>query len=123
MSLGIVYRVGDCRIELNRYSDMTKHVFEKVTSVEVTGDYQLRVHFSHGVSRDIDLEPILQGGIYGALRDKELFAKVSLDSEVGVVCWPNGADFDSSILYQWDDVKEELLQTITTSADLDLAGR
>ena len=95
---------------------------DPVGMIEVTGDYRLHVHFLDGVIRQIDLEPILQGGIYGALRDKKLFAKVALDSEVGVVCWPNGADFDSSILYQWDDVKEELLQTISTFADLGLAA-
>ena len=80
------------------------------------------MHFLDGVIRQIDLEPILQGGDLWRTSDKKLFAKVALDSEVGVVCWPNGADFDSSILYQWDDVKEELLQTISTFADLGLAA-
>ena len=102
---------------------MTKHILEKVTAVSVIGDYQLRVQFSDGKVREIDFEPFLQGGVYGALRDKKLFSKAFLDTEVGVVCWPNGADFDSSILYQWDDVKTDLQQTILVAAEQGLTAR
>ncbi len=35
---------------------------DPVGMIEVTGDYRLHVHFLDGVIRQIDLEPILQGG-------------------------------------------------------------
>ncbi|MBC8244835.1 MAG: DUF2442 domain-containing protein [Verrucomicrobia bacterium] len=102
---------------------MTKHVFEKVTTVAVIGDYRLRVHFSDGTDREIDFEPVLHGGIYGALRNKAVFNQVIVDAEVGVICWPNGADFDSSILYQWDVVKDELGRKIAAAESAELASR
>jgi hypothetical protein len=43
----------------------------------------------------------LEGELYGPLRDPFLFSRVALDSEVGTVVWPNGADFDPSVLYDW----------------------
>ena len=90
---------------------MIKHVLAKVTEVGAVGLYRLRVQFSDGTEKEIDLEPVLNGEIFGALRDKALFDRVSVDPEVGVVCWPNGADFDSSMLYQWESVKVDLLQS------------
>jgi hypothetical protein len=102
---------------------MTKHVLEKVTTVTVIGDYRLRVHFSDGTDREIDFEPVLHGAIYGALRDKTVFNQVAVDAEVGVICWPSGADFDSSILYQWDVVKDDLCRRIAAAESPELASR
>ena len=36
------------------------------------------------------------GELYGPLRDLKLFDQVRIDVEVGVLVWPNGADFDNS---------------------------
>lgn len=41
----------------------------RVTSVELLGGYRLRVGFDDGTARDIDLEPVLAGEIYGPLRN------------------------------------------------------
>lgn len=58
------------------------HSILRVTSAEVIGAYELRVGFDDGSSREIDLEPILQGEFYGPLRDPEFFARVEIDPEV-----------------------------------------
>lgn len=77
------------------------HPIHRVTSVELIGTYELRVSFDDGTSREINLEHVLEGELYGPLRDPEVFAKVDIDPEVQTVVWPNGADFDPAILHDW----------------------
>lgn len=79
------------------------HPIHRITSVEALEGYRLRIGFDDGSSRDIDFEPILEGELYGPLRDPELFAKVVLDPEVRTLVWPNGADFDPAILHDWPE--------------------
>lgn len=84
------------------------HPIHRVTSVELIGTYQLRVGFDDGVSREIDLEPVLEGELYGPLRDPDVFARVVIDPEVRTVVWPNGADFDPAILHDWPGHKQAM---------------
>ncbi|HSL84277.1 MAG TPA: DUF2442 domain-containing protein [Thermoanaerobaculia bacterium] len=56
----------------------------------------------------MDFEPILEGELYGPLRDAELFAKVEVDPEVPTLIWPNGADFDPAVLHDWPEHEEAM---------------
>jgi hypothetical protein len=78
-----------------------KHAVYKVTSFAIVGPYTLKVSFDDGMSRKIDFNPILQGELYGPLRDMRLFEQVMLDGEVHTLVWPNGADFDPATLHDW----------------------
>lgn len=49
----------------------------------------------------IDFSPILQGELFGPLRDLRRFEQVMLDGEVHTLVWPNGADFDPATLHDW----------------------
>jgi hypothetical protein len=84
------------------------HPIHRVTSVELLGGYRLRIGFDDGSSREIDFGPVLEGGLYGPLRDAELFAKVEVDPEVRTLVWPNGADFDSALLHDWPEHEEAM---------------
>jgi uncharacterized protein DUF2442 len=77
------------------------HPIYRVTSVELLGRYRLRVGFDDGTAREIDLEPVLEGEIYGPLRNPSVFASVEIDREVHTLVWLNGADFDPAILHDW----------------------
>ena len=44
---------------------------------------------------------VLAGELYGALADEEVFDSVRLDEEAHTLVWPNGADFDPAMLYNW----------------------
>lgn len=44
---------------------------------------------------------MLEGEVYGPLRDPFVFSQTALDSEVGAIVWPNGAGFDPAILHDW----------------------
>lgn len=84
------------------------HPIYRVTSVEVTGTYRLRVAFGDGSLREIDFEPILEGELYGPLRDPEVFAGVKVDLEVHTLVWPNGADFDPATLHDWPQYEQAM---------------
>ena len=79
------------------------HPIHRVTSVTHLGGYRVHLTFEDGTSREVDLEPVLQGDIYRPLRDPALFAQVQLDPEVHTLVWPNGADFDPAMLHDWPE--------------------
>jgi hypothetical protein len=79
------------------------HPIYRIESFEQTGAYTLRVRFDDGLSREINFEPILEGELFGALRDPAIFARVALDAEVHTLVWPTGADFDPAILHDWPE--------------------
>ncbi len=64
--------------------------------------------FEDGTQQEIDLEPVLAGEMYGPLRDRALFKKVTIDPEVHTLVWPNGADFDPSTLHDWPEHEEAM---------------
>ena len=80
---------------------MQQHPIYRVTSVEPLGGYRLRVGFDDRSAREIDLETVLAGELYGPLRDPAMFAAVAIDPEVYTLVWPNGADFDPAVLHDW----------------------
>lgn len=79
------------------------HPIHRVRQVDVVGTYILRVTFADGFERTIDLEPVLEGAIYGPLRDPEVFRQVRVDEEVATIVWPSGADFDPATLHDWPE--------------------
>jgi hypothetical protein len=84
------------------------HPIHKVTSFSIVAPYTLDVCFEDTTSRRIDLAPILQGEVYGPLKDLKLFEQVRLDPEVQTLVWPNGADFDPATLYSWPSEAAEV---------------
>jgi len=54
-----------------------------------------------GLERTIDFEPILLGPLFGSLRDPHVFRQVRVDADLGTLVWPNGADIDPNVLYDW----------------------
>jgi len=79
------------------------HPIYRIESFEQTAPYTLRIHFHDGLSRLIDFEQILEGELFGALRDPSIFAQVALDAEVHTLVWPTGADLDPAILHDWPE--------------------
>ncbi|HEY2572296.1 MAG TPA: DUF2442 domain-containing protein [Solirubrobacteraceae bacterium] len=73
--------------------------FVSVTSAQVLGHYRLRLGFSDGSSRDVDLAGELLGPVFEPLANPDFFAQVRVDDELGTVVWPNGADLDPLVLH------------------------
>ncbi|MDQ6631573.1 MAG: DUF2442 domain-containing protein [Verrucomicrobiota bacterium] len=73
----------------------------EVNNIRPLGGYQLYVSFNDGYSGEIDLWPLFadpKGPITQPFKDPEFFQKVFLDTETGVVSWPNGYDICSDVL-------------------------
>lgn len=72
----------------------------RIKAVESLEDFKLRLKFSDGSEKEIDLDGELWGPIFEPLRnDPKLFRRVRVDEELGTIVWPNGADFDPDVLY------------------------
>lgn len=71
-----------------------------VTEVEPLEGFYLRLAFSDGTQRKLDLEAELRGPMFAPLKaDPDLFRQVRLDAELGTIVWPNGADMAPECLH------------------------
>jgi hypothetical protein len=68
--------------------------------VEALDGYRIRVTFSDGAVKEIDLSGELAAarGVFLELRDPRMFAAVRI-SETGAVEWPGEIDLDPEVLY------------------------
>ena len=74
-----------------------------IVKVEHLGDFRLRVTFADDLVADIDLAERLAGDVgpmFEPLRDPAFFAQVAVDSELGTIVWPNGADLAPDALHE-----------------------
>jgi hypothetical protein len=70
----------------------------RIETVQPLDGYVLRLGFSDGSTREVDLEPELWGPVFEPLRDLENFRQVTVDDQLGTIVWPNGADMDPDVL-------------------------
>ncbi|MDA0205360.1 MAG: DUF2442 domain-containing protein [Acidobacteria bacterium] len=71
-----------------------------VATVVPLEDLALQVRFVDGAEGIVDVSKLVRiEGVFAQLRDAEFFRQVSVDEELGCICWPNGADLDSDVLY------------------------
>jgi hypothetical protein len=75
-------------------------MLKDVVSVVPSDPYLLNLKFEDGIEGTIALNELVTfEGVFAPLRDPSEFRKVAINTELGVVCWPNGADLDSDVLY------------------------
>jgi len=87
-----------------------KHEIRKIKSFRIAAPYTLEIVFGNNNLKTINFFPVLSGEIYGPLKNPDCFNKVVLDTEVNTIVWPNGADFDPALLYNWEHHIDELVQ-------------
>jgi len=75
-------------------------LFLHVQRLSLPKSYELRIEFTNGIVKDVDLRRELYGPIFEPLRDPEFFRQVRVNEETGTVEWPNGADFAPEFLYE-----------------------
>lgn len=74
--------------------------FLHVERVEHIRGFELRLAFSDGSVRDVNLSGELDGEVFEPLRDPEIFREARLNPETKTVEWPNGADFAPEFLHE-----------------------
>ena len=72
----------------------------KLIEVKALDGYRLWLRFQDGVSGTVDLSAELWGPMFEPLKDRALFAEVTVHPELHTVTWPNGADLSPEFLYQ-----------------------
>jgi hypothetical protein len=72
-----------------------------VVAVEVLQGYMLRLQFDDGVEGEVDISQLVPfEGVFAPLRDRGYFASVTVNPDLGTICWENGADLSPCLLYQ-----------------------
>ena len=70
----------------------------RILDVDYMGEYKLRIKFSDGVTKMVDLQPYLTGEVFGELLDKSKFIQYGLTCVT--IEWANGADLAPEFLYE-----------------------
>jgi len=79
----------------------------------------VRLEFTDGTRKEIDLEPYLRGPIFEPIRNDPLvFGSVKVDRRMGTLVWDNGADIDPDVLYYdlkpaWMEMGQEVVLQMT----------
>jgi hypothetical protein len=71
----------------------------RITAAEPLDGFRLRLTFSDGLVREVDLSNDLWGPMAAPLQDPAFFHQVRVDLELGTVVWPNGYDLDPDVLH------------------------
>lgn len=75
----------------------------KVTEASYLQDYKIKLRFSNGKTKTIDLKDHLWGEVFEPLKDIEYFKNFKLNHFT--IEWENGADFAPEFLYHLDENK------------------
>jgi hypothetical protein len=85
----------------------------RIQSVEVLHDFHVRLEFTNGTKKELDLEPFLHGPIFEPIKNNPtIFRSVKVDKRSGTIVWENGADIDPDVLYHglkpaWMEIVQE----------------
>lgn len=72
----------------------------RIQSVEFLAGFRVRLGFTDGASREVDLERYLHGPIFNDIRNNpEIFRSAKIDGRMGTISWDDGADIDPDVLY------------------------
>jgi hypothetical protein len=86
----------------------------RIRAVQVLEGFKVRLEFTDGTHKEIDLEVYLRGPIFEPIRnDPLMFRAVRVDKRMGTIVWDNGADIDPDVLYYglkpaWMEMEQEL---------------
>ncbi|MGC9964515.1 MAG: DUF2442 domain-containing protein [Syntrophobacteraceae bacterium] len=73
----------------------------RIRSAQVQEEFRVRLEFTDGTVREVDLEKYLHGAVFQQIRkDPDVFRSLKVDEKMGTIYWDNGADIDPDVLYQ-----------------------
>ena len=83
-------------------------MWHDITDIKKLGGYCLELEFDDGKRGVVDLQSYSErGGVFSRFADKEYFDSVSINKELGVLCWPDGVDIAPETIYEAAMVAEK----------------
>lgn len=71
-----------------------------IVSVQPLDDHRIHLTFEDGVEGEIDVSRFVDfTGVFEPLNEEVYFRQVTVNHDIGTICWPNGADIDPDVLY------------------------
>ena len=86
----------------------------RIRAVKALEGFTVRLEFTDGTHKEVDLEIYLRGPIFEPIRnDPQVFRSVRVDPQMGTIVWDNGADIDPDVLYYglkpaWMEMEQEV---------------
>ncbi|HEY9631607.1 MAG TPA: DUF2442 domain-containing protein [Coleofasciculaceae cyanobacterium] len=75
-------------------------MLKDIVKAQPLDGYQLHLKFEDDVEGIVDIAKLIEfTGVFEPLGDLSYFAKVIVNSDLGTICWDNGADLDPDVLY------------------------
>jgi Protein of unknown function (DUF2442) len=75
-------------------------MLQDIIFVQALPDYKLLLRFEDDVEGVVDLQQLIEfKGIFEPLKDVDFFSRVSVNEDLGTICWENCADLDPQVLY------------------------
>lgn len=71
-----------------------------IIDVNYIEKYKLKLMFENNEAKEVDLSNYLTGTIFELLKEIDYFKKVSLNSDIDTIVWPNNADYSPDFLYK-----------------------
>jgi len=92
-------------------------MLKDVVAVKPLDGYKLHLTFEDEAEGIVDVAQLVEfTGIFEPLADAAFFAQVTVNSDLGTIYWPNGADLDPDVLYSL--VTEQPLPQFTELAKI-----
>ena len=74
-------------------------MFLRIKKVKYPKNYDIEVEFNNGRKGVADLSEALKGPIFEPLKEKSKFPSFTIDPELEIIVWPNGADLAPEYVY------------------------
>lgn len=75
-------------------------MYHDVVNIKCLDDFKLELTFDDGKSGILDCKPIIEkGGIFSALSDPNVFKKVEIHKDLGVITWNDEIDIAPETAY------------------------
>jgi hypothetical protein len=73
----------------------------KIDKVEPLEGFWLRLHFSDGAVKEVDVSDVLRrGSVFAPIREqREVFEQVRVNPDTRTIEWPGEVDLDPDVLY------------------------
>ena len=71
-----------------------------IKDLNYIGNYRLKLKFENNEVKEVDLKNYLDGAVFEPLKNIDFFKKVSLNSDIDTIIWPNNADYSPDFLYE-----------------------